>query len=62
MPSVLLSRSVADCGKKLTTKNIPCNQAWGMDNVSTPVVAKKILKNEKIVFDWDVEHRRLAFI
>jgi uncharacterized protein YndB with AHSA1/START domain len=28
---------------------------WEMYNVSTPVVAKEILQNEKIVFEWDEE-------
>lgn len=27
--------------------------SWEMYNVSTPVVAKEILQNQKIVFEWD---------
>lgn len=34
---------------------------WEMYNVSTPVVVKEILQNEKIVFDWDEEPKTVEF-
>lgn len=34
---------------------------WEMYNVSTPVVAKEILQNEKIVFDWDEDPKTVEF-
>lgn len=43
-----------EVGKKVTWE-------WEMYNVSTPVVAKEILKNEKIVFDWDEEPKTVEF-
>lgn len=41
-------------GKKITWE-------WEMYNVSTPVIAREILKYEKIVFDWDEEPKRVEF-
>jgi uncharacterized protein YndB with AHSA1/START domain len=34
---------------------------WEMYNVTTPVVAKEILPNEKIVFEWDEEPKTVEF-
>lgn len=34
---------------------------WEMYNVSTPVVAKEILQNEKILFEWDEEPKTVEF-
>src|SRR5687768_13446121 len=34
---------------------------WEMYNVTTPVVAKEILRNEKIVFEWDEEPKTVEF-
>ena len=34
---------------------------WEMYNVSTPVVAKEILRNEKIVFEWDEDPKTVEF-
>jgi uncharacterized protein YndB with AHSA1/START domain len=34
---------------------------WEMYNVSTPVVAKEILQNEKILFEWDEDTKTVEF-
>lgn len=34
---------------------------WEMYNVSTPVVAKEILQNEKILFEWDEDAKTVEF-
>lgn len=34
---------------------------WEMYNVSTPVVAKEIQRNEKIVFEWDEDPKTVEF-
>lgn len=41
-------------GKKLTWE-------WEMYNVSTPVIVKEIIKNEKILFDWDEDPKTVEF-
>ena len=35
--------------------------SWEMYNVSTPVVAKEILQNQKIVFEWDKPSKTVEF-
>jgi len=34
---------------------------WEMYDVSTPVVAKEILRNQKIVFEWDKQPKTVEF-
>ena len=34
---------------------------WEMYHVSTPVVAKEILQNEKILFEWDEDPKTVEF-
>jgi uncharacterized protein YndB with AHSA1/START domain len=43
-----------EVNKKLTWE-------WEMYNVTTPVVAKEILQNEKIVFVWDEQPKTVEF-
>jgi uncharacterized protein YndB with AHSA1/START domain len=43
-----------EVNKKLTWE-------WEMYNVSTPVVAKEILENEKILFEWDEQPKMVEF-
>jgi uncharacterized protein YndB with AHSA1/START domain len=43
-----------EVGKKVTWK-------WEMYNVSTPVEAKEILQNEKLVFEWDEQPKTVEF-
>jgi uncharacterized protein YndB with AHSA1/START domain len=43
-----------EIGKKVTWE-------WEMYNVSTPVVAKEISRNEKIVFEWDEQPKTVEF-
>jgi uncharacterized protein YndB with AHSA1/START domain len=43
-----------EVNKKLTWE-------WEMYNVSTPVVAKEILENEKILFEWDEQPKIVEF-
>jgi uncharacterized protein YndB with AHSA1/START domain len=43
-----------ELGKKLTWE-------WEMYDVTTPVIAKEIVKNKKIVFDWDEDPKTVEF-
>jgi uncharacterized protein YndB with AHSA1/START domain len=43
-----------ELGKKVTWE-------WETYNVSTPVIAREILENEKIVFDWDEDLKTVEF-
>jgi uncharacterized protein YndB with AHSA1/START domain len=43
-----------ELGKKVTWE-------WEMYDVTTPVIAKEIVKNKKIVFDWDEDPKTVEF-
>lgn len=43
-----------EVGKKVTWE-------WEMYDVTTPVIAKEIVKNKKIVFDWDEDPKTVEF-